>query len=159
MLHLEKTQSTTTSSPRLLSNFPTLKYFYDLFLNRNSFMSDHSIISTNLQINEFQYSSGLWKHNNALLTELDYIDTINTKIEEIKKQYALPVYDRNHLKEIPNSEIQFTINDQLFLETLLMEIRGKSISYGSFKKKVKNERELEIQSKIILLEENLSQSN
>ena len=86
------------------------------------FMFDHSIISTNLQINEFQYSSGLWKHNNALLTELDYINTINTKIEEIKKQYALPAYDRNHLKEIPNSEIQCTINDQLFLETLLMEI-------------------------------------
>ena len=42
-------------------------------------------------------------NNNALLTELDYIDTINTKIEEIKKQYALPVYDRNNLKEIPNS--------------------------------------------------------
>ena len=40
-----------------------------------------------------------------------------------------------------------------------MEIRGKSISYGSFRKKVKNERELEIQSKIKLLEENLSQSN
>ena len=125
----------------------------------NSFMSDHSIISTNLQINEFQYSSGLWKHNNAQLTELDYINTINTKIEEIKKQYALPVYDRNHLKEILNSEIQFTVDDQLFLETLLMEIRGKSISYGSYRKKVKNERELEIQSKIKLLEENFSQSN
>ena len=67
-------------------------------------------------------------NNNALLTELDYIDTINTKIEEIKKQYALPVYDTNSLKQIPNSKIQFTINDQLFLETLLMEIRGKPIS-------------------------------
>ena len=40
-----------------------------------------------------------------------------------------------------------------------MEIRGKSISYGSYRKKLKNERELEIQSKIKLLEENLSQSN
>ena len=139
---------------------PPLNTFMISSSIENSFMSDHSIISTNLQINEFQYSSGLWKHDNALLAELDYINTINTKIEEIKKQYALPVYDRNHLKEIPNSEIQFTINDQLFLKTLLMEIRGKSISYGSFrKKKVKNERELEIQSKIKLLEENLSQSN
>ena len=40
-----------------------------------------------------------------------------------------------------------------------MEIRGKSISYGSYRKKVKNERELETHSKIKLLEENLSQSN
>ena len=31
-------------------------------------------------------------------------------------------------KDIPDKEIQFIVNDQLFLETLLMEIRGKTIS-------------------------------
>ena len=36
-----------------------------------------------------------------------------------------------------------------------MEIRGKSISYGSYRKKVKNERELEIQSKIKLRRESV----
>jgi hypothetical protein len=33
--------------------------------------------------------------------------------------------------------IHFTINDQLFVETLLTEIRGKSISYASYRKKEK----------------------
>ena len=89
---------------------PPLNTFMISFSIENSFMSDHSIISTNLQINEFQYSSGLWKHNNALLTELDYINTINTKTEQIKKQYALPVYDRNHLKEIQKFNLQLKIN-------------------------------------------------
>ena len=37
----------------------------------NCFNLDHSVISTTLPINEFQYSSGLWKHTSALLTERD----------------------------------------------------------------------------------------
>jgi len=34
-----------------------------------------------------------------------------------------------------NEHTIFTINDQLFLEVLLMEIRGKTISYSSYLKK------------------------
>ena len=37
--------------------------------------------------------------------------------------------------------IHFTINDQLFLETLLTEIRGKTISYASYRKKENNKLE------------------
>ena len=58
-----------------------------------------------------------------------------TKNDEIKIQYALPIYNYQNIKEIPDSELQFTISDQLFLETLLMELRGNSISYGSYVKK------------------------
>ena len=36
---------------------------------------------------------------------------------------------------IANDEIQFNINDLLFLETLLMMIRGNTIKYSSEKKK------------------------
>ena len=43
----------------------------------------------------------------------------------------------------PDEEIQFTINDQLFLEVLLMELRGQSISYASYKNKQKHNREKE----------------
>ena len=41
-----------------------------------------------------------------------------------------------------NSEdIQFTISDQLFFATLLMEIRGKTISYSTYIKKMTNSEE------------------
>ena len=40
---------------------PPLNTFMISSSIENSFMSDHSIISTNLQINEFQYTPGLWK--------------------------------------------------------------------------------------------------
>ena len=33
---------------------------------------------------------------------------------ETKKQYALHVYNHDEIDSIPNREIQFTINDQLF---------------------------------------------
>ena len=39
---------------------------------------------------------------------------------------------------IANDEIQFNINDQLFLETLLMMIRDNSIKYSSEKNKEKS---------------------
>ena len=42
---------------------------------------------------------------------------------EVKCQYALPVYNLDNLNNIPDNELQFTINDQLFLDTLLMELR------------------------------------
>ena len=38
-------------------------------------------------------------------------------------------------------EIQFTINDQLFLETLLTEMRRSTISYAAFREKLNNELE------------------
>ena len=44
-----------------------------------------------------------------------------------------------------NDEIQFNINDQLFLETVLMMIRGNTIKYSSEnkQKRVKEEKALE----------------
>ena len=100
-----------------------------------SFQSDHSIIIMKLQLNDVKRGKGLWKLNNSLLYDKEYVDIINNKIDEIKTQYAVPVYNFEKADSVPDSEIQFTINDQLFLETLLMEIRGKTISYSSFKKK------------------------
>ena len=35
--------------------------------------------------------------------------------------YGLPGYKINNITEIPDEDIQFTIKDQLFLETLLIE--------------------------------------
>ena len=63
---------------------------------------------------------------------------------EVKKQYAVPVYNIDEIETIPNDEIQFTINDQLFLDVLLMELGGQSISHGSFKKRQRINREIEL---------------
>ena len=82
----------------------------------------------------------------------NYIDQ-NT-ILQVKENYALPIYSKDYVTTISDHEIQFTINDQLFLETLLMEIRGKTISFSSFTKKRNNEKEKNLISEINTLEEN-----
>ena len=101
----------------------------------------------------------MWKHSNSLLQDIEYINLINDKITEIKTQYALPVYNMENVKNIPDNEIQFLINDQLFLETLLMELSGKSISYSSYKKKQNEQHEKDLIKEIELLEQNLTEEN
>lgn len=118
-----------------------------------SYKSDHSPVLLNLKLNEFTHGKGLWKFNNSLLYDNDFLKTINQKIHEIKQRYALPVYNIDSIDKIPDNEIQFIVNDQLFLETLLMEIRGKCISYSSYIKKKSTEKEQSLLSQINQLEE------
>ena len=84
---------------------------------------------------KFQKGKPLWKHNNSLLHVINYLQDIKDKIIDVKKQYAIPIYNIENIHKLPDNEIQFTINDQLFMETLRIEIRGKSISYSSHRKK------------------------
>ena len=50
----------------------------------------------------------MWKHNNSLLNDAEYLETIKRKIEDIKQQYALQVYNINfdNLENIPDDELQ-----------------------------------------------------
>ena len=123
----------------------------------NSYRSDHSPVILSLCFNKFIKGKPLWKFNNSLLKEIDYLNAINKKIDEIKQQYSLPIYNYDNLQNIPDSEIQFRINDQLFLDTLLMEIRGQTISYSSYKKKQNDKKEMQLAEKILQLEQNLNE--
>ena len=71
---------------------------------------------------------------------------------------ALPVYNFDDINNIPAKDIQFTINDQLFLDVLLIELRGTAISYSGHKNKLKNIREQELLSNIKKIEQNLNES-
>ena len=122
------------------------------------YKSDHSMVTLILAMDNFEHGKSLWKHNNSLLTDTEYLKTINSKIQDIKKQYCLPVYNHEAIDEIPDEELQFVINDQLFLDTVMMEIRGKSISYASYKKKSKNIQEQKLVEQIQYLEDNLSEN-
>ena len=71
----------------------------------------------------------------------------------------LAVYNIDQAKTVPDEEIQFSINDQLFLEVLLMELRGQSISYASYKNKQKHNREKELIKCIGVIEGCINVSN
>jgi hypothetical protein len=52
---------------------------------------------------------GLWKFNNSLLNDIEFLDTIKNRILDVKKQYAVPVYNNDRISDIHDNEITFTI--------------------------------------------------
>jgi hypothetical protein len=94
-----------------------------------------------------------------LLKDVDYLKLINRKIDEIKMQYAIPIYNVENINEISDDNLQFTVDDQLFLDVLLMEIRGQSISYAAHKKKENSKLEQELLRNIENIESNLNEDN
>ena len=65
-----------------------------------------------------------------------FLKVIKTLIEHVKKPYAISIYDYNNTGLVKDEDIVFSISDHLFLKSLIMDIRGKCISYSFFKKKV-----------------------
>ena len=103
--------------------------------------SDHSIISLDIDFSKFQRGRGFFKFNNSLCKDADYVNLILEAIKNVTILYAEDIYDTNFLKSASPEELQnviCTIDPQLFLESLLLEIRGKTISYCAWKKKSKN---------------------
>ena len=120
-----------------------------------SYRSDHSPIRLKLNFNDFTKGKGLWKLNNSLLYDKQYISEVNNVISQTLKQYALPIYNLENIENIPKDLIQFQINDQLFFDVLLTEIRGKTISYSSYKKKISEKKEKTLLNDIRQLEQHI----
>ena len=66
------------------------------------------------------------------------------------------MYNTENLCNVDTNMIQFIINDQTFLDILLAEIRGKSISYSTFKKEKMLEKEIELEKGILKVEKKLN---
>lgn len=113
----------------MISN--SLSNIVENFDIKSGYRSDHSIVVLELKFNPFERGRGLWKFNNSLLTDMVFIDKVKEIIDRVKSQYAY------------NADIHTCFNkdidDSIFLEVLLMEIRGLSISHSSHKKKGKRE--------------------
>lgn len=119
-----------------------------------SYRSDHSPVKINIMINKFVRGRGVFRMNTELLKNENYIQLINKIIKEEKHKYALPIYALNAIDNLPENEIQFTIPDDLFLETILLRIRGETVKFSSEIKKCTKKRENDLISDIKLIEEN-----
>ena len=118
---------------------------------RASYRSDHSMIELDLTINKFKQCKGLWKFNNSLLQYPEYVNLINSIIEEEKLKYAIPVYNLQYLKN-NFTNIEMTIDHDLFLEMLLLQIRGETIKFATAQKSKMSKVEKQLISDIEILE-------
>lgn len=110
------------------------------------YRSDHSIISIHLLKSEEGRGKGFWKFNTSLLKDPAYPPLIKNTIKENIQRYAIADED------LCNPEVKFNIKDQLFFETLKMEIRKITIKYSSQKKRNTIRQENTIIKKIDILE-------
>ena len=116
-----------------------------------SYRSDHSMIELDLTISKFSQGKGLWKFNNSLLECPEYVYLINRIIEEEKLKYAIPVYELKYLKNTFTS-FAMVIDQDLFLEMLLLRIRGETIKFATAQKKNFSKIENQLISDIETLE-------
>ena len=118
------------------------------------YRSDHSIVKMHLTINKFDRGKGTWKFNCKLLENKIYIDMVNNLIKTEILKYALPVYSIEFLENHENFDsIQFKIDYHLFLETLLLSIRGETIKFSSNLKKLNDQLEKTLLRDIEILEQ------
>ena len=100
----------------------------------SGYRTDQSHISLDITLDKTDKGNSYWKFNDSLLRDIQYVNKIKGLINRIKLQYSTnPQQGDNSL--LNDRDIQFNINDQLFFETLMMEIRGETISIASYKKK------------------------
>ena len=80
-------------------------------------------------------------------------------ILDLKKQYAAPVYDKENIHLICDEDLTLMIDDQLFFEMILLEIRGKYISHATYKKKEMAKLETKKMTDIKFIEENFNEDS
>ena len=112
--------------------------------------SDHSIIELQIQLNKFHCGPGTWKFNSSLFKNKSYAELINKTIDNTIKEYAVPIYNPLNIHNIPRYELTLTIDNTLFLDTLLMKIRDKTIRFGAKGKRTQKENEQKLIEEIEL---------
>ena len=120
---------------------------------RAGYKSDHSILYMSILINKFERGKGVWKFNTELLKDESYLKLVKECIMDEKRKYAVPVYNLHNLETIDDSEIHLTVDFDIFMEMLLLRIRGETIKYASYIKKKMCENENILISKIQTLEQ------
>ena len=120
------------------------------------YRTDHSLILIAIKFGKFKKGISYWKFNNSSLKEQEFINEIKQVIYETKAHFASDINSNADINAISPVSIKFTIDDQLSFETLLLNIRGKCISYSSYRKKKQIHEENHILKQIEILEKQIA---
>ena len=118
-----------------------------------AYRTDHSRVSLRLKLTSQTRGKGFWKLNCSLLKDLEYLQMVKRVIQETVQSYACPIYSNDYVGSPAAREtIQLTIGDNLFLETLLMNIRSQTISYSIRKTRDRTKEEKQLLKELSVLE-------
>ena len=108
---------------------------------QSKYRSDHSPVRLRLNTAEHKIGPGFWKLNTSLLSNEDLVNKIKDKILLAKSTYAATPYNPDYIYSCPNSDVQLTIGDSLFWETLMVQIRGVIIKFAASEKRNRCKKE------------------
>ena len=98
------------------------------------YKTDHSLLLLKFDFRKFKKGKSYWKFNNSLLKDEKYVAEIKDLIKTTTLFYANKDSE-NYPDFVTQPDlIDFTSDNELFFDVLLMEIRGKTIAYSTFKK-------------------------
>ena len=113
----------------------------------NKYRSDHSIISFNLIISNDKRGPGIWKFNNDLLKNKDFVKMIKKEINQHKMTYAASPYNQDYIESISHG-FEIMIDPSLYWETLLVTLRGEIIRFAKKLKRNASKKEKELEKEI-----------
>lgn len=105
------------------------------------YRSDHSMVILKLKFGKDIKRNSFWKFNSTLLKDKQYVDEINTVIDDIITEYSTEKYDAATLNNTSLMEIDLTVSDKIFIDFLLMKLRSKTIAFATMRKKKATEKE------------------
>ncbi len=117
------------------------------------YKTDHSLVLIEIRLNNFVRGRGFWRFNNSLLKDPCYIKKVKEIIQKTKEDYAIPIYVRDLINNIDPAKLHFTIDDQMFFEMVLLNIRGMTIPYCAAKKRKNVEKTKRLEEELKLLHE------
>ena len=117
------------------------------------YRTDHSGVILKLDFFEQSRGKGFWKFNNSLLKNKEYSKIVKNTINEVLSLHFKETNNNNNNNNnIDYENKEFTINDQLLLETILMMIRKETIKYSVYRKRKQTEEEKQLDKDIINIE-------
>ncbi len=116
------------------------------------YRTDHSLLTLKLNIQTFPRGKGFWKFNASLLYDKAYVQLVKKAIEEAVERYKIPDGGSD------SDNVKFSIDDQTFFEMLKLDIRGKTISYCTHLKKLREAQEDKLEHDIESLYEQMCQN-
>ena len=134
-----------------------LGYLKDLQI-MSGYRTDHNIITMSIKIKRPR-GGGLWKFNTSHLADDAYIRKIKMCISQTLQQYAVPLYTESVYNNYEcYANIQLTISEILFYETLIMLIRGETVKFSKQEAKRRRMRQTLLEEQIFNLEQKFAAS-
>jgi len=101
----------------------------------SGYRTDHCMITLSISKGIAKRGNGYWKFITSLLKDLEYSKLVLRTLRQCLDLYAALLYNGENIDQVSRDKIELNISVKLFMDVVLMMIRGETIKYCSARKK------------------------